>query len=66
MLLLNGGADMAFFSSGGYANYSGFAGIELLASQQRMGMPYYQGYLLVNSDSGINSIEDLRQNSSFH
>ena len=60
LLLLNGGADMAFFSSGGYANYSGFAGIELLASQQRMGMPYYQGYLLVNSDSGINSIEDLR------
>ena len=60
LLLLNGGADMAFFSSGGYANYSGFKGIELLASQQRMGLPYYQGYLLVNSDSGIKTIEDLR------
>ncbi len=60
LLLLNGGADMAFFSSGGYANYSGFKEIELLASQQRMGMPYYQGYLLVNKDSKIDSIEDLR------
>jgi phosphonate transport system substrate-binding protein len=60
LLLLNGGADMAFFSSGGYANYSDFKGIELLASQQRMGKPYYQGYLLVNKDSGIASIEDLR------
>jgi ABC-type phosphate/phosphonate transport system, periplasmic component len=60
LLLLNGGADMAFFSSGGYANYSGFNGIELLASQQRMGLPYYQGYLLVNSDSDISSIEGLR------
>ena len=60
LLLLNGGADLAFFSSGGYANYSGFKGIELLASQQRMGLPYYQGYVLVNADSGINSIEDLQ------
>ena len=60
LLLLNGGADMAFFSSGGYANYSGFKGIEMLASQQRMGLPYYQGYVLVNADSGIDAIEDLR------
>ena len=28
LLLLNGGADIAFFSSGEYANYSGFAEIE--------------------------------------
>jgi phosphonate transport system substrate-binding protein len=60
LLLLNGGADMAFFSSGGYANYSEVKGIELLASQQRMGLPYYQGYLLVTADSDIHSIEDLR------
>ena len=60
LLLLNGGADMAFFSSGGYANYIGVKGIELLASQQRMGLPFYQGYLLVLANSDIHSIEDLR------
>ena len=60
LLLLNGGADMAFFSSGGYANYIGLDDITLLASQQRMGMPWYQGYLLVHRDSPIRSVDDLR------
>ena len=60
LLLLNGGADMAFFSSGGYANYIGLEDITLLASQQRMGMPWYQGYLLVHRDSPIRSVDDLR------
>lgn len=60
LLLLNGGADIAFFSSGEYANYSGFDEIEMLASQQRMGLPYYQGYIIVAKDSGINDISDLK------
>lgn len=60
LLLLNGGADIAFFSSGEYGNYSGFDEIEMLASQQRLGVPYYQGYLLVAKDSGINKLADLR------
>lgn len=60
LLLLNGGADIAFFSSGGYANYSGFEEIEMLAAQQRMGLPYYQGYILVSKDSEINDISDLK------
>ncbi len=60
LLLLNGGADIAFFSSGEYGNYSGFDEIEMLASQQRLGVPYYQGYLLVAKDSGINILADLR------
>lgn len=60
LLLLNGGADIAFFSSGEYANYSGFAEIEMLASQQRLGIPYYQGYLVVAKDSEINDIADLK------
>ena len=60
LLLLNGGADLAFFSSGGYANYSGMEDITLLASQQRMGEPWYQGYIIVHRDSPIQSIEDLR------
>lgn len=60
LLLLNGGADIAFFSSGEYANYSGFTEIEMLASQQRMGMPYYQGYIVVAKDSGIDELADLK------
>lgn len=60
LLLLNGGADIAFFSSGGYANYSGFDEIEILATQQRMGMPYYQGYIVVAKDSKIDDIADLQ------
>lgn len=60
LLLLNGGADIAFFSAGEYANYSGFDEIEMLAAQQRMGLPYYQGYLLVSKDSQINDISDLK------
>jgi len=60
LLLLNGGADIAFFSSGEYGNYSGFDEIEMLASQQRLGVPYYQGYLLGAKDSGINILADLR------
>jgi len=60
LLLLNGGADIAFFSSGEYANYSGFDEIEMLASQQRMGQPYYQGYIVVPKDSEINKVSDLK------
>lgn len=60
LLLLNGGADIAFFSSGEYANYSGFAEIEMLAAQQRMGLPYHQGYLIVAQDSEIEGIADLK------
>ncbi len=60
LLLLNGGADIAFFSSGEYANYSGFDEIEMLAGQQRMGLPYHQGYVLVAKDSDINEIADLK------
>lgn len=60
LLLLNGGADIAFFSSGGYANYSGFDEIEILATQQRMGVPYYQGYIVVAKDSEIDDIAGLR------
>lgn len=60
LLLMNGGADIAFFSSGGYANYSGVDDIEMLVSQQRAGLPFYQGYLLVGKDSGIDDIGDLK------
>ena len=60
LLLLNGGADIAFFSSGGYANYSGFDELKLLATQQRMGVPYYQGYIVVAKNSGIDDVAALK------
>ncbi len=63
LLLLNGGADIAFFASGEYATYSSFEEIEMLAMQQRMGLPYYQGYLLVSADSEMEELEDLRGKS---
>ncbi|MDU2063473.1 MAG: phosphate/phosphite/phosphonate ABC transporter substrate-binding protein [Sporomusaceae bacterium] len=63
MLLLNGGADIAFFSGGEYAAYSNFTDIELLVSQVRQGAPYYEGYLLVPKDSTSQSLADLRGKS---
>lgn len=63
LLLLNGGADIAFFASGEYATYSSFDEIEMLAAQQRMGLPYYQGFLLVAEDSPFKKLEDLRGKS---
>jgi phosphonate transport system substrate-binding protein len=63
LLLLNGGADIAFFSTGEYGNYSGFDEIVMLAGQQRMGFPYHQGYLIVAADSGIKELADLRGKS---
>lgn len=62
-LLLNGGADIAFFSSGEYAAYSGFSEIELLVGQERHGLPFYQGYLVVPKDSSIQDISQLRGKS---
>lgn len=63
LLLLNGGADVAFLSSGEYTTYSDFNEIEMLAAQQRNGLPYNQGYLLVSQDSDISSLADLRGKS---
>lgn len=63
MLLVNGGADIAFFSAGEYAAYSGFDQIKLLVGQVRHGAPHYQGYLLVAKDSPIHDLEGLRGKS---
>ncbi|MDF2928785.1 MAG: phnD [Anaerospora sp.] len=32
----------------------------MLAAQQRMGLPYHQGYIIVAKDSEINGIDDLK------
>ena len=60
VLLLNGGADMAFFSSGGYNSFRNVGEMEVLVSQQRMGQPYNQGFLLVAQDSEAKTLSDLR------
>jgi len=63
MLLLNGGADIAFFSGGEYAAYSHFDEIQLLVGLERHGLPYYQGYLIVPKDSLVSSLSELRGKS---
>lgn len=60
VLLLNGGADLAFFSSGGYSSIRNVGDVEILVSQQRLGQPYHQGLLLVPQDSGYKTLSDLR------
>ena len=60
VLLLNGGADLAFFSSGGFSSFRNVGEMEVLVSQQRMGQPYNQGFLLVDKDSEVKTLTDLR------
>ena len=60
VLLLNGGADVAFFSSGGYSSFRNVGEMEVLVSQQRLGQPYNQGFLLVSQDSEFKTLSDLR------
>lgn len=60
VLLAKGGADLAFFSSGAYASLSHQDDIELLAMQQRNGVPYYRGYIIVPRTSPATQLSDLR------
>lgn len=62
-LMMNGGADVALLSSGAYLTYGHVGGIEAIAMQERMGVPYYYGYLVVNRDSNMKDIRDLRGKS---
>ncbi|XOS91727.1 phosphate/phosphite/phosphonate ABC transporter substrate-binding protein [Brevibacillus laterosporus] len=63
MLMMNGGADIALLSSGAYLTYKQVEGFEAIAMQERMGVPYYYGYLVVNRDSNIIDINNLRGKS---
>lgn len=60
VLLANGGADIAFLSSGAYASYSGNEDIVPLAMQERFGVPYYTSCIIVPQNSTYKSLEDLR------
>ncbi|MBH5318843.1 phosphate/phosphite/phosphonate ABC transporter substrate-binding protein [Paenibacillus sp. GSMTC-2017] len=63
MLMINGGADIALLSAGAFITYRNVAGLEAIAMQERMGLPYYQGYLVVNKESNITDIHELRGKS---
>lgn len=60
VLIAKGGADLAFFSSGAYASLAGQSTMELLAMQQRNGIPYYHGYIIVHKSSQAKSLADLQ------
>ncbi|WP_243526885.1 phosphate/phosphite/phosphonate ABC transporter substrate-binding protein [Bacillus pseudomycoides] len=60
MLMMNGGADIAILSTGAYITYRHVEGLEAIAMQERMGVPYYYGYVVVNSKNELSSIHDLR------
>ena len=60
LLLVNGGADMAFLSAGAYSIYSNVEGTEPLVTQERMGVPYYQSYIIVAKDSPVSSVMELK------
>lgn len=59
-LMINGGADIAFLSSGAYLTYGHVDGIDPLVLQERMGVPYYKGYIIVHRDSDFRNINDLQ------
>ena len=55
-----GEVDLAFICSGPYANGKEKYGFELLATPQVLGSHFYHSYLIVNKDSSINDLLDLR------
>ncbi|HDX9589882.1 TPA: phosphate/phosphite/phosphonate ABC transporter substrate-binding protein [Bacillus pseudomycoides] len=60
MLMINGGADIAILSTGAYITYKHVEGLEAIAMQERMGVPYYYGYVVVHRENEISDINDLR------
>ncbi len=60
ILLSNGGADIAFVSTGAYSSYRGIQPIELLAMIQTDGSIWYNTYLIVSADSDVQDFSQLR------
>lgn len=58
-LMDNGGADVAFFSTGAYSAYQGKTPIELLAMVQTKGTIFYNTYVIVAADSPITNMDQL-------
>lgn len=59
-LIGKGEIDVAFICSGPYATGKGKYGFELLATPEVQGSHFYQSYLIVNSNSSFERLEDLR------
>lgn len=59
-LFAKGEIDLALVCSGPYAAGKEKYGFELLATPEIQGTPFYQAYLIVNKESGYQSLEDLR------
>lgn len=59
-LMDNGGADIAFFSTGAYSAYQGRTPIELLAMVQTNGTIFYQTYIITAADSPLTDFSQLR------
>ncbi|HWR43553.1 phosphate/phosphite/phosphonate ABC transporter substrate-binding protein [Sporomusa sp.] len=58
-LLINGGADIAFLSTGTFTLYADHEEIEPLVMQQRQGSLYYEAYLIVPRGSAAKALTDL-------
>jgi len=59
-LLESGYIDAAFVCSGPYVTGHRQFGLELLLAPQAYGAPVYYSYIIVNKDSDIRELEDLR------
>jgi phosphonate transport system substrate-binding protein len=59
-LIGKGQIDLAFICSGPYATGKEKYGFEILATPQVRGSPFYHAYLIVNKNSDIRRLEDLR------
>lgn len=59
-LFLKNKLDLAFICTGPYATSKEVYGFEAIATPQVRGLPTYQSYLIVQSDSPYESLADLR------
>jgi phosphonate transport system substrate-binding protein len=59
-LIGKGQIDLAFICSGPYATGKGKYGFELMATPEVQGSHFYHSYLIVNQDSRIERLEDLK------
>jgi phosphonate transport system substrate-binding protein len=59
-LFAKGELDLALVCSGPYATGKEKYGFELLATPEIQGTHFYRAYLIVNKESGYQSLEDLR------
>jgi len=62
-MLRNNNVNLAFVCSGAYVVEKEVSDIEIIAVPQTKGKPYYQAYIIVNKNSGIDSFENLKGRS---